>query len=421
MSYLLPYGKSKVALPLEDSHLLEVLEPEEGYPKLQSLRDEVKNKLLQPDAGPPLGELLRAKNPASVAIIVNDLTRSTPTATMLPEVLDTLENHGISREQITLVIATGTHRGLNDDEMAQVVGKDVFSSYRVVSHDCDASDLVFMGTLSTGNDLFVNSWVARGEFRIALGEVLLHYYAGFAGGRKSILPGVAGRDTIMRNHNMMVHPKATLARIEDNPLSMEMVESLEHCPLDYIINCISDARKEVVGVVAGDSLKAWQKGTEIFYQVNSRLLEKKADVVFASAGGFPKDINMYQAHKAVEISSRALKEGGSLVLFAELAEGYGHKMYQEWAEKGLSSLEVEKAMAEGVVFGAHKLFFLGRLSRRFSLYLYSSQDEEFARKSYFTPVHSLETLLTHLEEKHGSDYTSYVIPQGGIVLPLTKE
>jgi len=420
MEYLLPYGRKKLSLDLPEKHVMGVLEPKETK-KLESLEDTVAEKIARPDEGPSLKELLERKNPATVAIIVNDLTRSTPTAKMLPPVLKTLEARGISPENTVIVIATGTHRGLTEDEKVQVVGSEVFASYRVENHDCDAPDLVSLGTLPTGNELLVNPLVAEADFRIALGEVLLHYYAGFAGGRKSILPGVSGRDTVMRNHAMMVDPKASLARVDDNPVSLEMIEALRRCPLDFIVNCIANSHKEIVAVVAGDAEKAWKKGTEIFYDVNSLPLEEKADVLFVSAGGFPKDINMYQAHKAVEISSRALKDGGSLVLFAELEERYGHPVYEEWAKKDLSAQEVEEAMTEGIVFGAHKLFFLGRLSRHFSLYLYSSQDEAFAKKSYFSPVESLDTLLSLLKKKHGPNYRSYVIPQGGIVLPLTKE
>ncbi len=420
MEYLLPYGRKKLSLDLPEKHVMGVLEPKETK-KLESLEDTVAEKIARPDEGSSLKELLERKNPATVAIIVNDLTRSTPTAKMLPPVLKVLEARGISPENTVIVIATGTHRGLTEEEKVQVVGSEAFASYRVENHDCDAPDLVSLGVLPTGNELLVNPLVAKADFRIALGEVLLHYYAGFAGGRKSILPGVSGRDTVMRNHAMMVDPKASLARIDDNPVSLEMIEALRCCPLDFIVNCIANSHKEIVAVVAGDAEKAWKKGTEIFYDVNSLPLEEKADVLFVSAGGFPKDINMYQAHKAVEISSRALKEGGSLILFAELEEGYGHPVYEEWAKKNLSALEVEEAMTEGIVFGAHKLFFLGRLSRHFSLHLYSSQDEAFAKKSFFSPVESLETLLPLLEKKHGPNYRSYVIPQGGIVLPLTKE
>jgi len=420
MEYLLPYGRKKISLNLPEKHVLRVLEPKETQ-KLESLEKTVAEKIARPDEGPSLEEILEAKKPSTVAIIVNDLTRSTPTASMLPPVLEVLEKRGVARKNVVIVIATGTHRGLTEEEKARVVGAEVLASYRVENHDCDAPDLVSLGTLSTGNEVLINPLVAKADCRIALGEVLLHYYAGFAGGRKSILPGVAGRDTVMRNHAMMVHPRASLARIDDNPLSLEMVEALKLCPLDCIVNCIANSHKEIVAMVAGDAEKAWKKGTEIFYDVNSLSLEEKADVLFVSAGGYPKDINMYQAHKAVEISSRALKEGGSLVLFAELEEGYGHPVYEEWANKNLSPAEVEEAMTKGIVFGAHKLFFLGRIARRHSLHLYSSQNETFAKKSFFSPVESLESLLSLLEKKHGPNYRSYVLPQGGIVLPLVKE
>ncbi|HOO64708.1 MAG TPA: lactate racemase domain-containing protein, partial [Synergistaceae bacterium] len=171
MEYLLPYGRKKISLNLPEKHVLRVLEPKETQ-KLESLEKTVAEKIARPDEGPSLEEILEAKKPSTVAIIVNDLTRSTPTASMLPPVLEVLEKRGVARKNVVIVIATGTHRGLTEEEKARVVGAEVLASYRVENHDCDAPDLVSLGTLSTGNEVLINPLVAKADCRIALGEVL---------------------------------------------------------------------------------------------------------------------------------------------------------------------------------------------------------------------------------------------------------
>lgn len=414
------YGKQETSFKIKDSNILGVLEPS-GLMPLLDLEEEVRSRLEKPTSGASLAKIVEKKKPGKIAIIVNDLTRSTPTAIMLPPVIEKLEYLGISRESIDIVIATGTHRPMTVEEIKSITGEGIFENYRVINHDCDASDLVKMGTLSGGNDLKINRIVADADMRIAIGEVLLHYYAGFAGGRKSIFPGVAGRETIMKNHRMMTLPGAGIGNISGNPVSDQMIEAItDFCPLHFIINCICNSHKEVVDIVAGDAIEAWQQGIEIFRQMNLVTIDKQADVVFVSAGGFPKDINMYQAHKALEMSSRAVREGGSIVFFAELSEGYGHPVFEQWAKKGLDREEIIDLFDKDFRFGAHKMYYLAKLNRKCQIYLYSSLSSQDSRKMLCSKVDSLDEIIPCLVKRYGKNFSSWVIPQGGIVLPVMK-
>ncbi len=414
------WGKEEIELCIPDRNVLAVLEPKGGKP-LEDLPSEVGRLLRTPTAGPSLEKIVQDLRPRSAVVIVNDMTRSTPSAEMLPPVLEELERLGVPVEGISVVVATGTHRPMSDEETRETVGAGVFGKYRVENHDCDAEDLVDLGVLSTGNRFLVNRTVAEADLRIAIGEVLLHYYAGFAGGRKSILPGVAGRETVMANHRMMTAQGVGIGVVDGNVVSEEMVEGVEKlCPLHFILNCVSDSAKHIVRVVGGHYYDAWKEGIATFRKYNFAPIQKRADVVFLSAGGYPKDINMYQAHKALYMGSRAVRPGGTIVFFAELAEGYGHKVFEEWAKRDLGPEGAIEAFEKDFRFGAHKVFYLAALARECSVLLWSRSGAEDTRLMFCEKVTDFHEVLSKLRERYGEDFTSYVIPQGGIVLPVME-
>lgn len=412
----LPYANEEIHFSIPDEHALGILEPTSADPCADVSRS-ARVSIEKPIAGPSLREILRTKHPGSVVIIVNDLTRSTPTQKLLPPILTVLEEEKIFPEQITIVIATGTHRPLNQYEMEQVVGREVKERYAVVNHDCDAFDLVSFRKLPSGNELLINKFVAEAGVRISVGEVLFHYYAGYSGGRKSVLPGVAGRECIMKNHFRMLDPGASIGRLDGNPVHEEMLEALVRCPLDFIVNVVCDSHKHVVRIVAGHPIEAWLDGIQTFEKMNTSIITRRAEVVFASAGGFPKDTNLFQSHKAMEMASRALVDGGTLVLFAECGEGLGHPVFAEWAARGLSEQQVTELIKAEFRFGGHKLFFLAQLAKRVRLILYTSLDEKNCKNVFCSKVSSLERLFESFYGRYGRNFKVFAIPQGGIVLP----
>lgn len=421
METIMKYGKKEISITIPDSNLLGVIEPA-GLAHIDDLDKEVRIKLENPTEGPSLSDLINIITPGKVAIIVNDLTRSTPTSRLLPPVLDDLLGHGLKKEQIHIIIATGTHRPMNKDEIISITGEKIFHDFKITNHDCDSPDLVSMGKLSGGNELKVNRSVAEADLRIAIGEVLLHYYAGFAGGRKSILPGVAGRKTIMENHRMMTFPGVGIGRISGNPVSEQMIEAIQkYCPLHFIVNCVSNSHKQIVKIVSGHAIKAWEKGIETFRKMNFAPLEKQADVVFVSAGGFPKDINMYQAHKALEMCSSAVRDGGSIIFFAELQEGYGHPVFEEWAKKRMEPDKAIQSFENDFKFGAHKIYYLAKLAKRCNILLYSMASETQSQTMFCRKINYVNEILPFITKRYGNDFSSWVIPQGGIVLPVFKK
>ncbi|MDR3230600.1 MAG: nickel-dependent lactate racemase [Synergistaceae bacterium] len=421
MNIVLKYGRKEMELSIPDRNLLGVLEPSSGAAPIEDLGAAVRGVLQTPTAGPSLEALVREKRPQSVAIIVNDMTRSTPSDRVLPPMLAELERLGTPRDAITIVVANGTHRAMTGPEIDGLLGKEITGAYRVENHICDAPDLVDMGTLSTGNKLLINKTVARADLRLAVGEVLLHYYAGFAGGRKSVFPGVAGRETVMRNHSMMTAPGVGIGLLEGNRVYAETDEAVEKfCPLHFIVNLVSDSHKNVVRVVGGHFRDAWLEGVKTFREMNFISIDRPADAVIVSAGGYPKDINMYQAHKAIYMASRAVRAGGAMFFFSELEEGYGHKTFAEWAERGWPVERVMREFEAEFRFGAHKLYYMATHARDFDMYLYSAMDERESRLMFCEKFTDANAVTPMLQKRFGDDFTAWVIPQGGIVLPNPK-
>ena len=418
----LKWGREETRVEIPDPNVLGVLSPSASLPPVENLAEAVAEILEKPTAGQSLREWMEKVSPKQVVVIVNDMTRSTPSGEMLPPILRLLEGSGVVPEKIRIVIATGTHRAMTEKEVLELLGSDIVGRYRVENHLCDAPDLVDMGVLSTGNRLLLNRTVVESDLRIAVGEVLLHYYAGFAGGRKSILPGVAGRATVMRNHKMMTEPGVGIGILEGNRLYEETDEAVEKfCPLHFIVNIVSDSSKNIVRVVGGHYRDAWMKGVETFRRMNFVEIDRPADAVFVSAGGYPKDINMYQAHKAIYMASRAVRKGGTMIFLAELEEGYGHKVFAEWAERDRTPAEVTRDFEAEFRFGAHKLYYLAQHAMNFEMLLYSRMSALESRRMFCRKIEDLQGAITYLRQKHGNGFSAWVLPQGGIVLPTLRE
>ena len=315
MEVKLKWGHDAVAFDLPDRNVIGVLEPEGGEP-VADLWEATWDLLETPTAGEPFADIVERVAPKKIAIIVNDMTRSTPTQELLPPILKKLDLLDVARESVVIVVATGTHRAMTAEEIDRILGPDIPKTYRVVNHDCDAPDLVSLGTLSTGNELRICREVAEADMRIAIGEVLLHYYAGFAGGRKSILPGVAARETVMSNHKMMTRPGVDIGVVRGNPLSDEMIEAVERfCPLHFIVNCVSDSRKNIIrvvgghtcghqmrnGVVGGRAPAAFDQRREVGHHRPERVAERFQRAGQAAFGGIRRDDRLGPAVELVAV------------------------------------------------------------------------------------------------------------------------
>ncbi len=412
----LKYGKKEIRLPMQDKNIIKILNLEKQEVLLnpeKKLRELLKN----PIGSPSLRELIFQKKAKKILIIVNDITRPTPYEIILPSLLDELHQIGIKKENIIFIIATGIHRSNSQEEIKEMFGENIFSAYKFINHDCDNPYLKDLGKLKSGNKLWVNPIISETDFIITTGVIVTHYFAGFSGGRKSILPGICGRKTIEANHAQMVHHDSRAGNLKSNPVHQEMQEAAEKVGVDFNINVVTDENHKIVEIVAGELLTSWRQGVEVCKKIYLCPIEKKAEVVITSAGGYPKDINVYQAQKALNNAYQAIKPGGTIILTAECLEGYGEAIFEKWIEEANTPDDIIKRLKNKFVLGGHKAYAIARTVKEVEVLLISSLPQDKVRKLFFIPMKNISQALNYVKDKYGEDFQAYILPSGNTVLP----
>jgi nickel-dependent lactate racemase len=245
--------------------------------------------------------------------------------------------------------------------------------------------------------------------------------AGFSGGRKSILPGVAGRESIENNHAMMVEVIEDQPALEANPISQEMFEAAGKVGVDFIFNVVTNSRREIVQVAAGDYRQAWQTGIDISAEMYHLPLEQKADVAIVSSGGFPRDINLYQAQKALDHADQAVKKGGTIIWVAECAEGYGEERFEKWMDEAQKPEDNIFRIKEKFVLGGHKAFAISKVAAEKEIILISSLTNEQTENIFAKKINTIQEAVDYLEEKYQGDYCTYIMPQGSLTVPVMSK
>ena len=322
-TYVLPYGKGNQKADIPEDHVLYDLHG----PHAEAVEDEeqaVREALRHPFDCQPLDDIIQPSD--TVCIVVSDITRLVHTDRMLPVLVQELNRIGVQDHQITVLVSQGTHRAHTEQENEIVCGSDMVRRLHIVQHDChDASALTCVGRTSFGNDVYINSLAAKADKLILTGAVSFHPMAGFGGGRKAVLPGIAGFDTIMRNHSLALsevpgggcHPGCHAGALERNPFHEDMKEACAMVRPDFLINTVFTPDGDLYEVVAGHWNTAWEKGCRDLLRIGSVPIQKLADVTIASAGGYPKDLNLYQSVKAHMNAVLATRPGGILILTQE--------------------------------------------------------------------------------------------------------
>ena len=360
-----------------------------------------------------------------VVIVTSDITRYTGSEQYLALLVDEVNRRGIPDRDITLLIALGIHRKQTETEHRRIVGP-LYDRITVVDHDCDNPDnLVFVGRTSNGIDVMVNRLAVEADRLILTGTIGFHYFAGFGGGRKALLPGISGRASCLASHFAVLHPEpgsgrnpqATTGILDGNPVHKALCEACAMVGPDLIFNTVLSPDKKIIAVFAGQWDEAHRAGCRFYAEHFSYHLQEKADLVVASCGGFPKDINLIQSHKAMEYAGRALKEGGVMVLLAQCRDGYGHQSFFTWFQHK-ELLEFEAALRARYEINGQTAYALLEKAKRFRIILVSDLPPEEVRAMSLTPAATLDEALVVAEQMLLPEYTAYVIPEAGTVLPV---
>ncbi len=335
-TFFLPCGKGVQTVALEEHCLLYDLHGRDAA-VVTDEAEAVRQALRHPVGSAPLREVIAPSD--TVAIIVSDITRLVHTDQMLPVIVEELNDIGVADSQITVVTAQGTHRAHTPEEDAVVCGSEMARRLRIVNHDSRNTErLAFVGTTSCGNDIYLNKDVADADKVILTGAVSFHPMAGFGGGRKAVLPGVAGYETIMRNHALALtedlgggcNPACETSLLEGNPLHQDMKEAAALLHPAFLVNTVFTADGELYEVVGGHWYEAWKKGCDDLLRIASVPIQRQADVTIGSAGGYPKDMNLYQSMKAHMNAVFATKPGGIMIFTLDCPDIKEPAVFTDW-------------------------------------------------------------------------------------------
>jgi nickel-dependent lactate racemase len=405
----LKYGKGHFEVVVPDRNLAGVILPNE-LTGVDDEKAEIRRALENPIGSPRLRE--KVKKGMKVVVIISDATRPCPSYRFLTILLDEINAGGVPDSDITVIIALGSHRNSTLEERKYLLGP-AFGRVRCIDHD--KNDCKYIGTSSFGHKLSIFREVVDADFIVCTGNTEYHYFAGYSGGVKAVLPGCASHDTIEINHAMMVSPKAETGSL-DSPIRQEIDEVPGMLDIGFLLDVVLNSRKEIVAAVAGDVMKAHREGIKYVDRMYC-VKVPKADIVITSAGGYPKDINMYQAQKAMDNSKHVVKAGGTMILLAQCTECLGNDVFACWVDEATTIEAQARRMDERFELGGHKASVIAKTAMKCDIVLVSEIPEDTVRRMFLIPAGSPQEALDAALKKYGPDATVLVSPYGGMVLP----
>lgn len=387
----------------------------------------VQEALDNPIGTPPLKKIVKAGD--KVAIVVSDITRAwVKFDQYLPVVFDELNKAGIPDQDIFITVAVGAHRLNTSEEFAVICGQQVCHRVEVVNHDCHNQDeLVYTGKTSRGIDCFINKRVAEAEVKILTGGVVHHMMAGYGGGRKAILPGISGYKAIQANHLLCMNevvgqglnPNSVSGELDSNEMNIDMVEQAALAKPDFLVNAVFSPEGKFAKFVAGHWHEAWLAGVKMVEEIYGVPINEKADLVISSAGGFPKDINLYQGLKTVDNAYMAVKPGGVIICFMELQDIMEPPEFAGWF-KYKTAIEHEMALRENFTIPGFLAYKLADIARKTSLIIVTRPENvDFIRNAGMIPATTADEALAIAKEKIGrEDYTITLMPAAANTVPV---
>ncbi|MGM0437438.1 MAG: nickel-dependent lactate racemase [Bacillota bacterium] len=412
-----PYGKEKLELELPADRLEgTLLSKAHEYETNKSESEIVKNAMANPISSPELKELARGKE--KIVIISSDHTRPVPSHITMPILLDEIESVN-SEAEITILVATGFHRASTEEELRNKYGDRIVDEINIEMHDSrDESEMVNLGKLPSGGEMILNKTAVNADLLIAEGFIEPHFFAGYSGGRKSVLPGVASKTTVLANHcsEFIDHPRARTGKLEGNPMHEDMLYAAKETGLEFILNVVIDADKKVINAFAGHREKAHLKGTEFVSEL-AGVSAKPADIVITTNGGYPLDQNIYQSVKGMTAAEATCKEGGVIIIAAQCSDGHGgEEFYKTFKE----AKKVEDIMEDILTRGRKETIpdqwesqILARILLKFEVIMVTDASEEMVEDMHMHWASDLESALSLAESLlDDEDATITAIPDG---------
>jgi nickel-dependent lactate racemase len=416
--FSVPYGKGQLSFHVPDNLALEVIALRET-PAAPDPISAVEAALTAPAGGIDLADFQGVR---SAAIAINDKTRPVPHEYLLPPLLRRLEGLQLPPEAITFIIAIGTHPPMPAEEYVRIVPEEIPARYPVVCHNADDQEnLLHLGTTSRGTPVWVNRQFVKADLRIVVGNIAPHQFQGFSGGVKSAAIGLAGRDTINHNHAMITDPRAQLGRYVDNPARQDIEEIGQLIGVHFALNAILNERKKIVRVIAGEPRAVMETGIPLSREACQATVAAPFDLVIASPGGHPKDLNLYQSQKALAHASLVTRDGGIVIVAAACPEGAGSQGYEAWMEGVRSYAEVfARFQREPFRVGPHKALLIARDAARVRVFLVSGMAPDLVHRLLLTPAASIDEALAIALADLPADARVGIMPRASSTIPYVK-
>ena len=421
---LFPYGKEKKSAKFDESELLGVLTSsiEEYTPSADEVTL-VKTAIENPIGCEKLSDLAHGKK--NIVIIASDHTRPVPSKVIMPVMLEEIRK-GSPDADITILIATGCHRGTTKDELISKFGEEIVKNENIYIHDCDEREkLVNIGTLPSGGECEINSIAANADLLVAEGFIEPHFFAGYSGGRKSVLPGISGRTTVLSNHcsEFIDNPNSRTGVLKDNPIHNDMLWAAKTAKLKFIVNVVLNADKEVIFAVAGDLEESHKKGTDFLSELcGVKAIE--ADIVISTNGGYPLDQNIYQAVKGMTAAEATVKDGGVIIMLASSIDGTGGEhFYHQLADEPDIHKTMEKfrnTKRSETLPDQWQSHILLRILMRSSVIYISEMPDDVIEKMHMIPAHSIDEALIKAKQLLNKDDAKIVAIPDGIAVVVRK-
>lgn len=412
-TFRIPYGKAQLPLHLPDAVRVNWIDPVD-QPAGVGAADSIRAALEAPIGDWQLAHFRGAR---SVAIAINDKTRPVPHQALIPPLLEQLKELGLG-PVIRFYIATGTHQPMSAEEFSRVLPEAILARYPVVSHDCDdPENLAFLGETSRGTPIWVNREFYQSDLKIVVGTIEPHHFAGFSGGYKTAAIGLAGRQTIAANHAMLTDPLSRMGEFAHNPLRQDIEEIGARMGVHFALNVRLNAHKEVLDTYFGDPARVLAAGIPAVRAATETAVDSAYDVVITSPGGHPKDINFYQAQKAITPAAMIAREGGTVILTAACPEGIGSPGYEAFM-RGVTDMDgvLEKFRVQGFSIGPHKALQVALIARRKRIVVISELSPEAMRGLLLTPAASLDEAIAGI--KISRELRIAIMPHATNTLPV---
>lgn len=417
----IPYGKGYIEASIPKTRLQGVLLSKAHHYQTNASQEElVKQALENPIGSPKLRELVKGKK--KIVIIASDHTRPVPSKVIAPLMLQEIRS-GNPEADITFLIATGFHRWTTKEELISKFGEKIVTEEKIIIHDCrDEESLINIGTLPSGGDLVINKLAMEADLLIAEGFIEPHFFAGFSGGRKSVLPGIVSKVTVLANHcaQFIAHEKARAGVLEGNPLHVDMIHAARVAKLAFIVNVVIDAEKRVIKAYAGDMEKAHLEGCKFVGELAS-VEAKRADIVITSNGGYPLDQNIYQAVKGMTAAEASCNKGGVIIICASCNDGHGGDAFYQWFKEAKDAQAVmDKIMkidARSTIADQWEAQILARILLKHPVIIVTNEcDHKLIEEMHMKAASTLEEAVRMAEDMVGKDASITVIPDGVSVI-----